>query len=92
MRRSPARLIPVPALAVKLAGLVESIREAVIGKTLPFNRDKAKEILQPNWLCDAEPFLRDLGISTLTPWRQGLRDTCRWYQQHRWVPAGAFEV
>ena len=60
MRSPPARSIPVPAIAIQAAGLLESIRQWITRQPRPFNRDKAREILQNDWLCDARPMLRDL--------------------------------
>jgi dihydroflavonol-4-reductase len=79
LRNPPARCFPVPALAMRAAGLVESARQGLTGKVRPFNRDKAREALQPAWRCDPTPLLNDLGIRDLVSWQQGLRDVCRCY-------------
>jgi dihydroflavonol-4-reductase len=92
LRRPPARRVPVPAFAVRLAGLWESLRETVTRTARPFNRDKAREMLQPDWLCDPDPLLRDLGLSDLTPWRQGIRDLCRCYVTATWLRPSVWEV
>ncbi len=60
LRSPPARPVPIPAIAIRAAGMVESIRQWVTSRPRPFNRDKAREILQGDWLCDAGPMLRDL--------------------------------
>ncbi len=60
MRSPPARPLPVPAIAIWAAAWVESIRQWVSGQPRPFNLDKAREMLQPDWLCDARPMVRDL--------------------------------
>ena len=85
LRRPPARRVPVPALAVRCAGWVETFRETLTGRARPFNRDKAREILQPDWICDAEPLLRDAGIADLRPWREGIAETIGWYQREGWI-------
>lgn len=85
IRRPPARRVPVPAAVIRAAGLWESLRQVVTRKARPFNRDKAREMLQADWLCDAEPWLRDCDVSDLTPWRQGIRDTCRCYVSAGWL-------
>jgi nucleoside-diphosphate-sugar epimerase len=86
LRTPPARPVPVPGWVVWLAGMVESVRETVTGQTLPFNRDKAREMLQPDWTCDGQPLLRELQVTDLEPWQQGLARTCRWYVAHGWLP------
>jgi nucleoside-diphosphate-sugar epimerase len=60
MRRPPARAVPVPALAIRAAGWVESFHQWLTRRPRPFSRDKAREMLQPDWLCDARPMMRAL--------------------------------
>ena len=60
LRSPPAKVVPVPAIAIRAAAAVESIRQWLTRRPRPFNRDKAREILQDDWLCDAGPMLRDL--------------------------------
>lgn len=91
-RTPPARPIPVPAWAVRVAGLVESLRQRVTGKARPFNRDKAREVLQRDWLCDPRPLIRDLAIDRFRPWRQGLRDLCRCYVDAQWLRPTVWRV
>ncbi len=90
LRTPRARTVAVPSAVVRVLGLVESAREAFTGRARPFNRDKAREILQRDWLCDGEPFLRDLRVTAATRWREGIRETCRWYVQARWLHPEAF--
>lgn len=79
LRQPPARRVPVPGWAVRLAGLWESARQRVTGEARPFNLDKAREMLQPDWLCDAKPFVDALGVPDPRPWQEGLRALCRCY-------------
>ena len=92
LRRPPARRVPIPALAIRAAGWIESFRETVTGKSRPFNRDKAREILQPEWICDPEPFLRDAAAGDLAPWREGIARTIAWYVREGWIPAAFGEL
>lgn len=85
MRTPPARPIPVPAWAVRVAGNYESVRQRVTRSARPFNRDKARELLQPDWTCDPQPLSRDLGMSEFRPWRRGLRELCRCYVDAQWL-------
>lgn len=92
LRRPGARTLPIPALAVRAAGWLESAREAVTGRSRPFNRDKAREILQPDWVCDPQPFLRDAGVEDLRPWREGIAETLGWYRREGWLNASFGEL
>jgi nucleoside-diphosphate-sugar epimerase len=92
LRRPPARLFPVPAFAIRAAGRIETLREMVTRRARPFNRDKAREILQPDWICDPEPYLRDAGVDELRPWREGLVETLGWYQREGWLASSFGEL
>lgn len=80
-----ARLVPVPSLLLRAAGLVESIRESWTRRSRPFNADKAREILAGDWLCDAAPLRRDLALPPPVPLAEGLRTTWDWYVQNGWI-------
>jgi nucleoside-diphosphate-sugar epimerase len=90
LRTPPARAIRIPDAAVRLLGFAESAREALTRKVRPFNPDKVRELLQPDWLCDGEPLRRDLGIAATIGWRDGIRQTCRWYVEAQWLAARRF--
>ena len=90
LRTPRAWTVSLPGGAIRLLGLAESVRGAFTRTAGPFNRDKVRELLQEDWLCDSEPFLRDLRISAATRWRDGIRQTCRWYVDARWLAPRAF--
>ena len=90
LRTPQARAVPLPDAAIRLLGLIGSMHGMISRTARPINRDKVREILQEDWLCDGEPLLRDLGITTGVAWREGLRDTCRWYVDARWLAAQTF--
>jgi nucleoside-diphosphate-sugar epimerase len=90
LRTPRARPVAVPGAAIRLLGLAASLWGALTGTTSPFNRDKVRDMLQPDWLCESEPFLQDLEVAPTVRWREGLRSTCRWYVEARWLPAAAF--
>jgi nucleoside-diphosphate-sugar epimerase len=90
LRTPRARTIPLPDLAIRLFGFVGSARAALGRAARPFTRDKAREILQADWLCDGEPLLRDLRVAAVTRWRDGIRRTCRWYVEAGWLARQAF--
>jgi len=92
LRRPPARRIRVPAFALRAAGWFETLREALTRKSRPFNRDKAREILQPGWVCEPGPFLRDAGVGPLSPWREGISRTIAWCVREGWLPPAFGEL
>jgi nucleoside-diphosphate-sugar epimerase len=80
-----ARLVPVPAALVRLAGLASTFREAITRRSLPFNADKAREILAGDWLCRPELMQRHLTLPPPSPLEYGLRNTWEWYLRERWL-------
>jgi nucleoside-diphosphate-sugar epimerase len=90
LRTPCARTVAVPAAALRFLGLVTWLGEGLTRTTSPFNRDKIREILQSDWLCEPEPFLRDLQIRPTTRWQDGIRRACRWYVEAQWLPPRAF--
>ena len=90
LRTPRARTIPLPEAAIRVLGLVESVRQAFTRTARPFNRDKVRELLQADWLCDGEPFLRELQFTGAIRWRDGIRQTCRWYVDAQWLAARRF--
>ena len=94
LRQPPPREIPVPAWALRAAGGWESLRQWATGRARPFNRDKAREILSGDWVCDPGPLLRDLQISSseFQPWKEGIRTLCRWYVAEQWLRPSRWSV
>ena len=81
------RLVELPDSAVRLAGTLETLREAVSRRSRPFNADKAREVLAGDWLCDGEPMRRDLELPEPPPLEDGLRATWAWYRKEGWLRA-----
>lgn len=84
--------VPVPAVVLRAAGWWETLRQTVTRRALPFNHDKARDMLQPDWLCDARPLLRDLDVGDLRQWQEGIRDVCRCYVNAGWLHPNVWNV
>jgi nucleoside-diphosphate-sugar epimerase len=79
------RVVEVPSAVVRMAGALETVREALTRRSRPFNADKARELLAGDWICDPTPMRRDLDLPEPEPLQQGLRRTWDWYRQHGWL-------
>ena len=90
LRTPRARPVAVPGGAVRFLGLVASLWGALTRTTSALNRDKVRDMLQSDWLCESEPFLRDLAVAPAIRWQEGIRNTCRWYVEARWLAPAAF--
>lgn len=82
----PARLVPVPDLLIRCAGAIETFREALTGRSRPFNADKVREILAGEWTCEPALVQEYLDLPLPSPLEDTLLDTWNWYKQHRWIP------
>jgi nucleoside-diphosphate-sugar epimerase len=82
-RRVRVVRIPGPLIA-GLAGLTEAAAAAV-GRSVIFNRDKARELLAPGWLCETESARARLGFQARIPLAEGLRETADWYRREGWL-------
>ena len=82
---SSARVIRVPGLVIEAAATVTESVAGVFGKSVIFNRDKARELLAPGWLCETELAQRDFGFEAHIPLPAGLNDTAKWYKANGWL-------
>jgi UDP-glucose 4-epimerase len=81
----PARLVAISPALVRAAGAVETAVEALTRRSMPFNADKAREILAGDWVCDPRPFLKDLQLPEPEPLAKGLSSTWDWYVRNKWL-------
>lgn len=83
--RPGASVIRVPPTLVRLAAALGEAAAGTMGRTTIFNRDKARELLAPGWLCETERARRDLGFIASIPLSEGLTETATWYREHGWL-------
>jgi nucleoside-diphosphate-sugar epimerase len=79
------RSVRVPAALISAIAGASEIAAAAVGRSVIFNRDKARELLAPGWLCDTEAARADLEYEAKIPLAEGLRATARWYRQQGWL-------
>jgi len=80
-----ARVVRVPEGLVRTAAAVSEWGAKLLGRPTIFNREKAKEILAPAWICDTEALERDTGFRTRIPLMDGLVETATWYRDRQWI-------
>ncbi|HEX6559327.1 MAG TPA: NAD-dependent epimerase/dehydratase family protein [Longimicrobiales bacterium] len=80
-----ARIIPVPGSLIATAAAISEIVVGLVGKSTIFNREKARELLAPGWLCETELARRDLGFEAHIPLDAGLQETAQWYKANGWL-------
>jgi nucleoside-diphosphate-sugar epimerase len=79
------QLLPVPAGLIGAAAAASEFAAGLVGRSTMFNRDKARELLAPGWLCDTADARQELGFVAATPLEQGLRETWQWYRNEGWL-------
>jgi nucleoside-diphosphate-sugar epimerase len=57
----------------------------LLGRSTVFNREKAREILAPGWLCETEALRDDVGFTPEIPLAEGLARTAAWYRAEGWL-------
>lgn len=82
---SRARVIRVPQALIATAASVTETVAGMFGKSTIFNRDKARELLAPGWLCETELARRDFGFEAHIPLPAGLNATAQWYRENGWL-------
>jgi nucleoside-diphosphate-sugar epimerase len=79
------RAVPVPSVFVAALAAVSETASGVVGGSSIFNRDKAREMLAPGWLCETESAREGLGYEARIGLDEGLRATARWYREYGWL-------
>lgn len=79
------RAVRIPPWCVHTAAAVSELGAAAMGRATIFNREKAREMLAPGWLCETEAAKRDLGFEGQIPLPVGLTGTAAWYREHGWL-------
>lgn len=77
--------VPVPAGLIRTAAALSERLAAFGGGATIFNRDKARELLAPGWLCETETAREMIGFETGIALADGLRETARWYRNEGWL-------
>lgn len=77
--------LPVPAAVVRGAAALSEWAAALGGRSTVFNREKARELLAPGWMCETEALRREVGFEASIPLAEGLAETAAWYRARRWL-------
>jgi 2-alkyl-3-oxoalkanoate reductase len=80
----PIRL-SVPNALVSVVGAMGQLFSDLTGRPVILNRDKAAEIVAPDWACDDRPARRELGFEPRFSLEEGLADAIAWYRREKWL-------
>jgi len=54
-------------------------------KPATLNIEKAKDLTQKLWICDTSKAMRELGYRQKVSVEEGIKRTCEWYKQMKWI-------
>jgi dihydroflavonol-4-reductase len=74
-----ARFVPLPARLISAAAAASELVGKVAGPGI-FDRDKAREMLAPGWLCETEAAREELGFEAGISLPRGFHETAAWYR------------
>lgn len=77
--------IPLPPALVRTAAAAAEAVGAIGGRAVPFNREKAEEMLAEAWTCDLTGAEALLPPDEATPLAQGVASTIQWYKSQGWL-------
>jgi nucleoside-diphosphate-sugar epimerase len=77
--------IHIPGTVVNIAGWISETVARKRKKAVIFTSDKASEITQKFWLVDSRKAERQLGFIAPTSFRDGVRETVKWYRENGWL-------
>lgn len=77
--------LPLPPALVRAAAATTEWAGGLVGRPVPFNREKAEEMLAEAWVCDLAGAGQLLPAEEATPLAEGLARTARWYRTQGWL-------
>ncbi len=75
----------IPALFLYTIAGATQVISRLSSKPSILSLDKAKEMLQPHWICSSEKIKTEIGFETAIPLEDGLRSTYEWYRAQGWM-------
>lgn len=79
------RLLRVPSGWAGVAARGWELVSHLRGRPGIFSRDKLREALAGDWVCDVTRAQRELGFTAATSLEEGLRRSVAWYRQAGWL-------
>jgi len=77
--------IKLPKTVLQTIGFLGEGISKIIGNSLMINRDKIKEIMYPDWVCDISKVKNDFGFEPRVGIKKGVKWTADWYRIHKWL-------
>lgn len=78
-------MIRLPRAVLLTIGFFGEGISKIIGKSSMINRDKIKEIMHKEWICDITKAKNELGFQPRVKIKEGIKWTADWYRIHKWL-------
>jgi dihydroflavonol-4-reductase len=78
-------IVPLPAAVVRTAGFIAGSFTRYIGGRPFLTRERAWDLLQPNWTCDDTRARTELAYRPNVTLEEGMRETAAWYRGQGWL-------
>jgi nucleoside-diphosphate-sugar epimerase len=79
------RTLKIPPSLIGFAAAMSEAAAGVVGRSTVFNREKARELLAPGWLCETTSLRDEVGFTPQIPLATGLAQTAAWYRAEGWL-------
>lgn len=79
------RTMKIPPALIGAAAAMSEMAAAALGRSTVFNREKARELLAPGWLCETATLSDEVGFTPQIPLATGLAQTAAWYRTEGWL-------
>jgi dihydroflavonol-4-reductase len=77
--------IKIPHLIVFIVAAIAQFFAMFSSKPATLNIEKAKDLTQRYWICDTSKAMRELGYRQMVSVEEGIKRTCAWYKQMKWI-------
>ena len=78
-------VVPLPAGVVRTAGFLAGSWTRYIGGRPFLTRERAWDLLQPNWTCDDTRARTELAYRPTVTLEAGMQETAAWYRAQGWL-------
>lgn len=79
------RTMKIPPSFLRIAAALSETAAGAVGRSTVFNREKARELLAPGWLCETTTLQDEVGFTPQIPLAAGLAQTAAWYRAEGWL-------
>ncbi len=85
LEKKRARTVRIPVFLLYAVAGATQLASQFSKKPSIVSLDKAKELLEPHWICSGEKIKKHLGFETSIPLEEGLKTTLDWYRKYGWI-------